>query len=52
MSVNSGEFRPKSHFEMEAYFDHEIDHLDDLDIDDDDDHISKSPSTAAPGPEL
>lgn len=52
MSVNSGEFRPKSHFEMEAYFDHDIDHLDDLDIDDDDDHISKSPSTAAPGPEL
>lgn len=52
MSVYTGEFRPKSHFEMEAYFDHDIDHLDDFDIDEDDDHIAKSPTTAAPPSEL
>ena len=52
MSVFVGDARPKSHFEMEAYFDHDIDHLDDLDIDDDEEHNARSPSAAAPPPEL
>eukprot|EP00794_Sanderia_malayensis_P009862 gene9861-10872_t len=52
MSLYQTEFRPKSHFEMESYFDPDIiNHFDELDIEDDED-LMKSPSTAAPQPEL
>ncbi len=51
MAGHFEELRPKSHFEMESYFDHDIEHLFELDIDDDED-VVKTSNSVAPLPEL
>ena len=51
MSFYQGEARPKSHFEVESYFEHEFDHLDELELDEEEDLV-KSSNVAAPLPEL